>query len=79
VSEFLEFLAEFPVVVDLAIENDPGSAILIVNRLLSALQIDDRQTAHSQSNCLIEVETVVVRSTVTDSRAHAAKQGLVNV
>ena len=41
VAEFLEFLAQLPVVIDLAIENNPGGAILIVNRLVPALEIDD--------------------------------------
>ena len=48
VTEFLEFVAEFAVVVDLAVENYPGRAILIVNGLLSALQVDYRQAAHAK-------------------------------
>ena len=41
VSQFFESLAEFEVVVDLAVEDNPGGAILIVNWLLAAFQIDD--------------------------------------
>ena len=79
VAEFLELLAEFAVVVDLAVENDPGSSILIVNRLLPALQVDDRQAAHAQADRAVEVEPVVIRSTMLDGSAHPRDQRLVNV
>ena len=36
VAEFFELLAELEIVVDLAVENYPGGAVLIVDGLLSA-------------------------------------------
>jgi hypothetical protein len=78
VAEFFEFVAQLTVVVNLAVENDPGSAILIVNRLLPALQVDDRQAAHAKADRLIEIETIIVRSTMTDGGAHAAEQCLID-
>ena len=78
VAEFLQFLAQFAVVVDLAVENDPGGAILVVNGLLPALQIDDREASHAQPDGIVEVEAVVVWSPMTNGGAHPRHEGLVN-
>jgi hypothetical protein len=78
VPKILELLAEFLIVIDLAIENYPGGLILIVDRLLAALDINDRQTPHSQSNVPIDIETIIVWPTVLDGHAHAREQGLVD-
>jgi hypothetical protein len=79
VTEFFEFLAQLAVVIDFAVENYPGGAVLVVNRLLSALKIDDGQPAHTQANRSIEVEPVVVRAPMTNGFAHPSQQSFVNV
>src|SRR4051812_46049287 len=48
----LEVLAEFAIVIDFAVVDNPGGAIGVVNRLLTALQIDDGQTAHGQAHAV---------------------------
>jgi hypothetical protein len=79
VAEFFEFVAKLAVVVYLAVKNYPGSAILIVNGLLSALQVNDRQPPHAQTNRALEVEAVLVWSAVAYGGAHFADQCLVNI
>src|SRR6266850_3041482 len=78
VSELLQLFAELLVVIDLSIENNPCSAILIVDRLLAAFHIDDRQAAHAQANSLVEVEAVFIGAAVAYGLTHARKKCLVH-
>ncbi len=78
VAEFFEFLAEFEIVVDLAVEDDPRAAILIVDGLLAALQIDDGEASHRESDGTVDVKTVLVGTTMPDRLAHPRQQLLVN-
>src|ERR1700720_780005 len=45
-AELLELIAQFAVVVNLAVEDNPGSAVLIMNWLLATFQVNDREPAH---------------------------------
>src|ERR671913_314111 len=49
VTKLFQLLAQLEIVVDLAVEDDPGAAIVIVDRLLPALPIDNCETAHRPS------------------------------
>ena len=51
---------------------------MIVNRLLAALQVDDRETAHRESDRTVDVETIIVGTAMTDRVVHARQQLLVN-
>src|SRR3954469_1396079 len=57
-------------VVNFAIEDDPNCAVFVLYRLMSTLEIDDAQTAHSQSDSGSHVETFVVRAAVNHRVAH---------
>ena len=74
VAELFELLAQFAIVVDLAVENNPRRAVLIMNRLLSVCEIDDREPPHRQSHPIAEIETVIVRTTMTNGLIHAREQ-----
>ncbi len=78
VTEFFEFLAQFEIVVDLAVENDPGGAILVVDGLLPAFQVDDGEAAHGEADRAVDVKTVVVRPAMADRLVHAGQQRFVN-
>ena len=77
-AELFQLVAKFEIVVDLAIENDPGGAVLIVNRLLAAFHINNSQPAHAQADSLAEVEAVIIRATMANGVAHARDQRLIN-
>jgi hypothetical protein len=47
---------------------------VIVNRLLPAFQIYDRQTAHCQTHALAEIEAVLIGAPMTDRFIHARDQ-----
>src|ERR1700687_3833605 len=79
VAELFQPFAQLAVVVNLAVENNPGSAVLIMDWLLSALQIDNREPPHAQGHRALEIETVVVGPPVPDSAAHPARQLLIHV
>src|SRR5438128_9366964 len=78
VAKLLQLFAKFAVVIDLAIENNPGSAILIVDRLLAAFHIDDRQPSHAQAHTLVEVEAVIIRAAMFYRVAHPGQKRLVH-
>ena len=79
VTELFQLLAQLEIVVDLAVENDPGAAIVIVNQLLTTLQVDDREAAHRHSDRAVDVETILVRTAMPEDRVvHPRQQLLVN-
>src|SRR6185437_3250774 len=78
VAQLFEFLAQFEIVVDLAVEDDPRAAICVVNWLLAAFEVDDRETTHRETGGTVDVEAVFVRSAVTNGVVHARQQLLVN-
>ena len=47
-TERAELFAEFAVVVDFAVEDDPDGTVLVRDRLLSAFEIDDGQAAMTE-------------------------------
>jgi hypothetical protein len=55
------FPAEDPMVVDLSIEGNPHAVVLIRHRLVAARNIDDRQTAMSETDRPIEPQARAVR------------------
>src|SRR5260370_26258085 len=71
VAELFELPAQLAIVLDLAVKNNPCGAILIMNRLLSVREIDDREASHRQSHASAEIETVIVRTTMTNASVHA--------
>ncbi len=50
VTQHGQFFAKLGVVVDLAVENDDGVAIVAAHRLLAAAQIDDLQPDSAKRN-----------------------------
>src|SRR5436189_4278817 len=78
VTELFELGAQLAIVVNLAVENNPRGAILIVNRLVAALEIDDRQATHCQTDALTKIEAVIVRPTVTNCAVHAGEKVAIN-
>ena len=45
----LQFTADFPVIVDLAVKRDGRIAVIADNRLIAAAQVDDFQPDRAQS------------------------------
>jgi hypothetical protein len=65
-----EPLTNRPVVVDLAVEDDPRRIGLVGNRLMSGGQIDDAQAAMSERRMRIREQAGIVRASVRDDVAH---------
>src|SRR5687767_15956312 len=78
VAEILELFPDFFIVVDLAVKNDPGGAVLIGDRLLAGFQIDNRKTTHRHSDMPLDIEAILVRPAVADCLIHAIEQLPVN-
>src|SRR5262249_6298862 len=76
---FQQFVPEFPIIVNLTIEDDGHRAVLVVDRLTPAIDINDCQTSHTQSDMVAEEKSVIVRSSPANERTHAPDQRLINL
>src|SRR5256885_9901852 len=65
-----ELLTQRLKVINLAIEDHPHRAVLIAERLMPAVQIDNAQAPHTQSDLRLNEETFVVRPAVAHDRTH---------
>src|SRR6185295_10164175 len=74
----LQFLAQFDVIENLAIINDPQRSVLITDRLLSRLQIDDAEARVSQRDLIAKINTKLIGTTMTDHRQHLPDHVSVN-
>ena len=75
VSGALEFLAQLREVVDLAIKHDPDRLVLVGHRLMTAREVDNRETTESESQAAGVEVALVVRPPVRDGRCHCAYRG----
>src|SRR5689334_8181751 len=58
----LEVLAEFLVVVNLAVINDPDISRFVGKWLMSAPHVDDAEPAHGQADVSLEISSGVIRA-----------------
>lgn len=68
-----------PKIVDLAVEDDAHRAVLVELGLVASREIDDRQSPIPQPDPRRKVETVAVRSTVSDDFGHPMEQDPVDI
>jgi hypothetical protein len=78
VTQFFELFPQLEIVVDLAVEDYPGTAISIVNGLLTAFEVDNCEATHRQTHRAVDVEAILVRPAVTNGVIHPRQQFLVN-
>src|SRR5947208_17146080 len=65
-----QLLTKRLIVVDLAIEHHPHGTVLIADRLLAALEIDDAEPAHAETDVAADKDAVIVRTAIDDRIAH---------
>src|SRR5262245_46586788 len=61
---------EVGVVVDFAVEDHPDAGVFVRHWLLSAVDVNNRQTAMSQSDGTVDVQAIPVRSAMPHDVAH---------
>ena len=74
----LEIAPQLLVVVDLAVEDDPDRAVLVRDRLVAAVEIDDAEAAHAERDAVADVHTLIVGAAMRHGAAHGANLVLVN-
>src|ERR1700693_208435 len=62
--------AQFTMVVNLPVVNNPKIFVFIRNRLLVGLHVNNAEPAHGQSNVSFDEKSLVVRSAVHDLPVH---------
>jgi hypothetical protein len=70
----LEVSAKVAVVVDLAVVDDPHRAVLVVDRLAAAGDVDDAEPRHPQAGSSFQPRSRVVRAPVIDGLAHSLER-----
>ena len=71
----LELGAQLGVVVDLAVLDDDDAAVLARDRLVAALEVDDRQPPRGQPGLAVDHLAPAVGPAVPQRRAHRAQHG----
>ena len=76
----LELDAQLAVVVDLAVEHEPNRAVLVRDRLVSRLEIDDREPPETEAErdpvvVLLDVQSLVVRVRDGEGRSSSGRAG----
>ena len=73
--EFVPFLFQlfpkFRVVVYFPIEDDPDTPILVGNRLVSCLEVNDLEAPHSETDIAVQKEAFIVRAPVREGIGHS--------
>ena len=69
----LQLRAQFDVVEDFAIEDDPQRPVLIPDRLLAAAEIDDAQARASQADPRVTIDSEFVGTPVPDHCQHLSQ------
>ncbi len=75
VAERLELRAQFDVVEDLAVVDDPERTVLVADRLIAAGQVNDAEPRAAQANPVIPVDAVSVRPAMPEHPQHP-QQGI---
>src|SRR2546426_3104142 len=57
------------------IEDDPGGAILVENRLVPTREIDDAEPPHTERAAALDKGSLIIRAPVNDGLTHAVDQG----
>ena len=70
VTPRLEAGPKLGMVVDLAVENDPDSPVLVAHRLLAAADVHDRKAPMCQPGAAVDDQPLSVRPAVRDAVAH---------
>ena len=65
-----ELRRELPIVVDLAVVDDGDRAVLVVDRLLAAGDVDDGEPPHREADAGLEVKAVAIGPAMGDCVVH---------
>jgi hypothetical protein len=71
----LEFGAEFPIVIDLAVLDDDDAAVLVRDRLVAAGEIDDGEAPCCKADSSVMECPLAVRTPVDQSLVHRLEDG----
>jgi hypothetical protein len=67
------------VVVDLAIKYDPKCLVFIADWLVTSANVDDAETAHRQSDVLLNENAIIIWPAVDDLAVHRQQRVAANV
>jgi hypothetical protein len=66
----LQLVPQFLVVVDLAVEDHPDGPVLVCHGLLAAIEVDDAEPPHAQSDAVANIDALLIGSSMSHRPAH---------
>ena len=78
VAGTFEFGTQFPVVINLAVKNDPHGLFRIGHRLVAAGQVNDRKPPETKAERAVKKITLVVRAAMKNRLRHPADRVLIH-
>jgi hypothetical protein len=70
VAEGLQLGAQLRMVIDFAVEDNPKALVLIRDRLMAGLYIDDAEPPYGKTNIPLHEKTVVIGAAMRDLETH---------
>ena len=74
-----QICAQFPEIVDLAVEDYPDGSVFIRHGLVAGREIDDAEPPHPEAAAAVDMIAFVIRAAIPDLIAHGADLGQIGV
>ena len=79
VATGFQFGAQLHMVIDFTVEDDPKALVLIRNRLMASLYIDDAEPPHGKSDIPLHEKTVIIGAAMGDLAIHGRENATVHI
>src|SRR3990172_11770722 len=60
-------------IIDLSVANDPNRFVLVGNRLMASLQVNDAEAAHAEANTAVIIMPFIIRAAMHNHASHACQ------
>ena len=77
-TQRLQLFAQSGMIVNFTVENNPGRAVFVAERLVSGRQINDAEAAHADPDRTRSVDSFIVRAAMDHGSAHPTKSCRIN-
>ena len=77
-TAFFKISPQFDVIVNFPVANDVDGSILVRDRLLSAIQINNRKSLHGKSNRTINIFAIAIGTTMKHELTHFVQDRWLN-
>jgi hypothetical protein len=73
-----QFVTEFQIIVNLAVEDDPPGPVFVGNWLIAGLQVNDLQAPRAQSDVVLDPKAIGIGTAMRNGIVHLAQHTRIN-